>query len=62
MAAAAERHLSRLVPFYRSAMTLQWAGITNRDLLAPERWPENIIHSDYRGDVCVCMGLSLDGY
>lgn len=45
--------LSHLVPFYRNTMTLQWAGITNWDLLAPERWPPNIIHSDYSGDVCL---------
>lgn len=40
-----------LIPFYRNRMTLQLAGITNMDLLAPERWPSSVIHSDYSGVV-----------
>lgn len=35
--------LSRLIPFYRNMMTLQWEEIINRDPLAPERSPSNII-------------------
>lgn len=42
---------SHLIPFYRNRMTLQLAAITNMDLLAPERWPSSVIHSDYSGVV-----------
>ena len=44
-------------------MTLQRTGITNRDLLAPESWPSDIIPSDYTGDVArlICLYLSIFG-
>lgn len=39
--------LSQHIPFYRNMMTLQQAGITNRDLLAPEKWHQTVSPSDY---------------